>query len=111
MKVRIVTPYRIAEFSDAKLVVFRTVEGEMGVLDKRAPIIAKLAITDVRIEFENSREVYRVVDGFIHCDGNSNVVVLTEEMGRPEEFDPHKYLGNGVESQQLSETGSGTVTK
>jgi len=96
MKVRIVTPYRIAEFPNAQFVVFRTVEGEMGVLDKRVPIIAKLAICDVRIKLDNGEEVYRVVDGFIHCDGKSNVVILTEEMGRPEEFDPHKYLGNGV---------------
>jgi len=96
MKVKIVTPYRIAEFSNAQFVVFRTVEGEMGVLDKRAPIIAKLAICDVRIKLDNGEEVYRVVDGFIHCDGKSNVVVLTEEMGRPEDSIPHKYLGNGV---------------
>jgi len=43
----------------------------MGVLDKRAPIIAKLAICDVRIKLDNGEEVYRVVDGFIHCDGKS----------------------------------------
>ncbi|HOJ94852.1 MAG TPA: F0F1 ATP synthase subunit epsilon [Fervidobacterium nodosum] len=98
MKIKIVTPYKIMEFSNAKILVFKTVEGEMGVLDKRAPLIAKLAVTDVRIKTDDGEEKYRVVDGFIHCDGNSNVTILTEEVGKPEEFDPHKYLGDGISS-------------
>lgn len=94
MKIKIVTPYKILEFGSAKLLVFKTVEGEMGVLDKRAPLIAKLAVTDVKIKKDDGEEIYKVVDGFIHCDGNSNVVILTEEVGKPEDFDPHKYLGD-----------------
>lgn len=82
------------EFKNAILLVFRTLEGEMGVLDRRAPIIAKLSVADVRIKSEDGEERYRVVDGFLHCDGNSSVVILTEEVGRPEDFDPHRYLGN-----------------
>jgi len=91
MKLKIVTPYKIVEFNNAKLIVFKTVEGEMGVLDKRAPIITKLAISDVRIQTEEGEEKLKVIDGFLHCDGNSNVVILTEEVGKPEEFDPHKF--------------------
>ncbi len=101
MKIKIVTPYKIMEFSNAKILVFKTVEGEMGVLDKRAPLIAKLAVTDVRIKTEVGEEKYRVVDGFIHCDGNSNVTILTEEVGKPEEFDPHKYLGDGISNGKV----------
>lgn len=94
MKIKIVTPYKILEFSNTKLLVFKTVEGEMGFLDKRAPLIAKLAVTDVKIKKDDGEEILKVVDGFIHCDGNSNVVILTEEVGKPEDFDPHKYLGD-----------------
>ncbi|MFN3691630.1 MAG: F0F1 ATP synthase subunit epsilon [Fervidobacterium sp.] len=94
MKIKIVTPYKIIEFSNTKLLVFKTVEGEMGILDKRAPLIAKLAVTDLKIKKDDGEEILKVVDGFIHCDGNSNVVILTEEVGKPEDFDPHKYLGD-----------------
>uniref|UniRef100_A0A7C4VU87 F0F1 ATP synthase subunit epsilon n=1 Tax=Fervidobacterium thailandense TaxID=1008305 RepID=A0A7C4VU87_9BACT len=94
MRVKIVTPTKIMEFRDVKFIVFRTLDGEMGVLDRRAPIIAKLAVADVKLKLENFEESYRVVDGFLHCDGKSNVVILTEEVGKPEDFDPHKYLGN-----------------
>ncbi|MGQ9856150.1 MAG: F0F1 ATP synthase subunit epsilon [Fervidobacterium sp.] len=93
MKIKIVTPYKIVEFSNAKLIVFKTVEGEMGVLDKRAPIIAKLAVSDVRIKTESAEETFKVIGGFMHCDGNDNVVILTEDVGRPEDFDPHKIAG------------------
>ncbi|WP_448376566.1 F0F1 ATP synthase subunit epsilon [Fervidobacterium sp.] len=91
MKIKIVTPYKIIEYSDAKLMVFKTVEGEMGVLDKRAPIIAKLAVSDIRIKTETSEEILKVIDGFLHCDGESNVIVLTEDVGKPQDFDPHKF--------------------
>ncbi|MFN6992204.1 MAG: F0F1 ATP synthase subunit epsilon [Fervidobacterium sp.] len=94
MKIKIVTPYKILEFTNTKLLVFKTVEGEMGVLDKRAPLIAKLAVTDVKIKKDDGEEILKVVDGFIHCDGSSNVVILTEEVGKPGDFDPHKYLGD-----------------
>ncbi|WP_448376054.1 F0F1 ATP synthase subunit epsilon [Fervidobacterium sp.] len=91
MKIKIVTPYKIIEYKDAKLMVFKTVEGEMGVLDKRAPIIAKLAVSDIRIKTETSEEILKVIDGFLHCDGESNVIVLTEDVGKPQDFDPHKF--------------------
>lgn len=94
MRVKIITPTKVFEFNDAKFIALRTLDGEMGLLDKRAPIIAKLAVADLRIKLEDHEEKYKVVDGFVHCDGNSNVVILTEELGRPEDFDPHKYLGN-----------------
>ncbi len=91
MKIKIVTPYKIIEFNEVKLVVFKTVEGEMGVLDKRAPIIAKLAISDIKIKTDNSEEVLKVIDGFLHCDGENNVIILTEDVGKPQDFDPHRF--------------------
>ncbi len=71
----------------------RTTIGEMGFINRTAPIIAKLSVDNIRIKKGSNEESYRVIDGFLHCNGDSEVVILTEELIKPEEYDPHKYLG------------------
>jgi len=35
--------------------------------------------------------VLKVIDGFLHCDGENNVIILTEDVGKPQDFDPHRF--------------------
>lgn len=47
MKVKIVTPYGTVFDRESDFVSFRTVEGAMGILPRRAPIITQLSVCDV----------------------------------------------------------------
>ncbi len=80
LKVRILTPKGKVYESEAELVNFRTVEGAMGVLHRRAPIITHLKIHDVEIVKGGRRDRMSVAGGFLSCDGEE-VVVLTTDAG------------------------------
>ena len=76
LKVQVLTPSGVVFEREADLVNFRTVEGAMGVLPRRAPIITHLAISEVEVVSEGKREKIGVAGGFLYCDGE-RVVVLT----------------------------------
>jgi len=92
MKVKIVTPYGVVFERNCRFVSFRTVEGSMGILPKRAPIITQLAVSDVKIRLGDDEEVkLKVAGGFLMCDG-SEVVIVTEEAGMEEDVSPEKFF-------------------
>ncbi len=93
MTLKIVTPSSIMKFENVDFLAVKTTIGEMGFINRTAPIIAKLAVDNIRIKKGSTEETYRVIDGFLHCNGNNEVVILTEELIKPEDYDPHKYLG------------------
>lgn len=92
MILKIYSPEGLVFNKEVKIVSFRTVEGDMGVLDKRAPIIGKLEVSKLIAKDENNEYVYMLEDGFVHCDGK-NVIIITEAMKSPDEVDPHKFMG------------------
>ncbi len=63
---------------EADLVNFRTVEGAMGVLPRRAPIVTHLKIHEIEVVKGEIRDRIHVAGGFLYCDGNSVVVVTTD---------------------------------
>ncbi len=76
IKLQVFTPSgRIFE-REGDLVNFRTVEGAMGVLPRRAHIITHLAVSEVEVVNDGKRERIGVAGGFLYCDGE-RVVVLT----------------------------------
>lgn len=89
---KIFSPKGLVFEKEVKIVSFRTVEGEMGVLDGRAPIIGKLEVSKLIAKDENNEYVYMLEDGFVHCDGK-NVIIITEEVKTPNEVDPHNFMG------------------
>ncbi len=92
IKVRIVTPYGVVFERDCRFVSFRTVEGSMGILPKRAPVVTQLAVSDVKLKFGENEEVkLKVAGGFLMCDGNE-VVIVTEEAGMEEDVSPEKFF-------------------
>ncbi len=79
IKLQIFTPQGKVFEREADIVNFRTVEGAMGVLPRRAPIITHLAISEVEAVNEGKREKVKVAGGFLYCDGE-RVVVLTNDV-------------------------------
>ncbi len=80
IKVKILTPRGKVYEKEANLVNFRTVEGAMGVLPRRAPIITHLAISEVEVVHDEGRDKVKVAGGFLYCDGES-VTVVTSDAG------------------------------
>ncbi len=90
LKLKIYSPNGLMFEKDVTVVTVRTVEGEMGLLERRAPIIAKLKVDKVVAKDNTQTYEYVIDDGFLHCDGE-NVIIVTEDIKK--EIDPHKYLG------------------
>ncbi len=81
MKIRlqVFTPKGKVFEKEGDLVNFRTVEGAMGVLPRRAPIITHLAVSEVEVVDGGDRKKLGVSGGFLYCDGE-RVVVLTSKV-------------------------------
>ncbi len=79
IKLQVFTPKGKVFEREGDLVNFRTVEGAMGVLPRRAPIITHLAVSEVEVVDGEDREKLGVSGGFLYCDGE-RVVVLTSKV-------------------------------
>jgi len=72
-----------------KFLSFRTVEGSMGVLPQRAPIVTHLSVDFVKIIDENETEhLFATYGGFLHCDGEK-VSIVSSKILKAEDIDPH----------------------
>lgn len=91
MKVKIVTPYGTVFDRESDFVSFRTVEGAMGILPRRAPIITQLSVCDVTIKSGEEEFRLKVAGGFLVCDGKE-VTIITEEAGREEDISPDRFM-------------------
>jgi F-type H+-transporting ATPase subunit epsilon len=92
LDVSLVTPERVVWSGEARLVVARGVEGDVGVLVNHAPLLIRLAIGPLRILREGEEEVSAVVDGgFMHvtsAGGATRVDVLAPTASLRSEIDP-----------------------
>ncbi|WP_313757447.1 F0F1 ATP synthase subunit epsilon [Tissierella sp.] len=82
----IVTPDKPFFSDEVEMVIVRGIEGDMAILEGRAPITTPLKIGKVRI-FQNGEEkVAAVVDGYISVVDNKTTIV-TEAAEWPHEID------------------------
>ncbi len=87
MRVRIITPQRRVFDNDVKFVEFKTVEGAMGTLQKRAPLLVALAISELEVEFpDGHREIFAVHGGIAEFSNNT-FTVLSDMAERADEID------------------------
>jgi F-type H+-transporting ATPase subunit epsilon len=59
----------------ASMVVARTVEGEIGILPGHQPLLAILAVGEVRITSEGSKIAANAEDGFLSVDHDTVTIV------------------------------------
>lgn len=84
---KIVTPKGIKAEIKAKYAEFTTIEGGMGVLTNRLPIVAKLKVSPLKIKTEDDKEeLFAVHGGILEMDGQE-MIVLTTAAEKPEEID------------------------
>jgi F-type H+-transporting ATPase subunit epsilon len=86
-KFRIVTPEGIKVEEDVEYAEFKSIEGGMGTLTNRLPIIVRLRIAPVRIKkSENNYKTFAVHGGVLQMTGNEMTIVTTAAE-RPEDID------------------------
>lgn len=90
LEVHVVTPEREVWTGEARMVIARGVEGEVGVLTGHAPMLIRLAIGALRIQ-RDGEDVLSVVDGgFLHVTssgGRTRVDVLAPSAALAAEID------------------------
>ena len=90
LKVEIVTPNGLNyENPEAKLVVVRTVDGELGILPNHAPIIVPLSIDKVRVKKERDSEEHDTIaiNGGIMEVRDNVVTIIADSAEQAAEID------------------------
>jgi len=85
-KTEIVSPDRVVWSGEAQSVTFRTIEGSMGVLDKRAPIVTALDIAMMEVKTEKEKLEFAVHGGLLRMNGEE-LVIVTDAAEKAEEID------------------------
>ncbi len=86
-KVRIITPQKRVFDGEASFVEFKTVEGSMGTLQNRAPLLGALAISELEIEkADGKREIFAIHGGIAEFSQNT-FTVLSDAAERADEID------------------------
>ncbi len=87
MTVEVVTPERVVYSGDAKMVIARGVEGDLGILPNHMPLVTPLKVAPVRIQTEGDKETKIAVSGgFMEVRGDK-VTILAETAELPEDID------------------------
>ncbi len=93
LEVHVVTPEREVWAGQARMIVARGVEGEVGILPGHAPLLIRLAIGALRIEGQDGTWEAAVVDGgFLHVTSGGDgtrVDVLASFAEMAKEIDAH----------------------
>lgn len=87
LTVEIVTPERVVYSGEAKMVIVRGVQGELGILPQHTPIVTPLKIAPVRILLEDGKETKIAVSGGFMEVSNNKVTILAEAAELPGDID------------------------
>ena len=74
----VITPEKAVLECEASFVAFPAHDGEMGMLNHRAPLICKMGIGVLRVEAPGEKHVLFVDGGFAQVTGN-RLAILTEQ--------------------------------
>jgi F-type H+-transporting ATPase subunit epsilon len=122
MEVHLVTPEREVWTGEARLVVARGTEGDVGILAGHAPLLIQLAIGPLFIQTEGERVAAAIDGGFLHVVSSgdeSRVDVLAEhaeleseidvDKERQRQADAERRIQNNDDAEALSELAKATT--
>ena len=78
MKLSILTPEKTLFNADAEELVLDTVEGQIGILDRHAPLLAAIKVGLIRVKVQGVWQEIPCSKGLLEVQ-NSKVVILLEE--------------------------------
>ena len=109
--VKIVTPKGVKAEINAQYVGFTTIEGGMGVLTDRLPIVTKLSIAPVIIREPTGKEhLFAVYGGILEMDGKE-LIILTTDAERPEEIDVETTMKAIEQAKRIISEATSEVEK
>jgi len=103
---RILTPEGTAFDGVATIVVASSVEGEVGILPRHAPLIAFLKVGETRIkDLDENETVYATSEGYLSVE-EDQVLILVEQAEKADEIDVGAAQADLQAAQQaLGEAG------
>lgn len=108
MQLEVVTPERLAVEKECRLVTFPTSQGEVGVEDGHAHMMATLVPGEMRIYEGETREVLAISGGVMDVRP-SRVVVLADAVERLEDIDVERARQAQKRAQARLEAGEKEV--
>ena len=89
LEVHVITPLGVVYEHHATMVIARTPDGELGILPRHAPIIAPLAIDEVRVNRSDSKEHvdWIAVNGGVFEGRDDVVIILADSAERDRDID------------------------
>ncbi len=79
LSVRILTPEGAAFEGDVYMVVAPSVQGEVGLLPRHAPLIAELKVGDVRLkDAEENVTVYATTEGYLSLEADHVLIMVAQ---------------------------------
>jgi F-type H+-transporting ATPase subunit epsilon len=81
----IVTPLKVAYKDEVKMIIARTIEGNIGVLSGHAPLVTELAIGEMVIKKEESEQRYFIAGGFLEIS-KDKVIILADKAMKAEDI-------------------------
>lgn len=85
----IITPHKIVYSSQVDKVFVRTTLGDMGILPNHAPLVASLAIGEMRIRKDGEDIKYFISGGFLEIS-KEKVTILADKAVKADEIDIEK---------------------
>ena len=113
LEVHIVTPEREVWTGEARLLVARGVDGEVGVMGGHAPLLVELAIGSLKVDAEQGSTLAVVDGGFLHVstdDGVTRADVLAAQAELADEIDVEAARSRAAELQQRLEARDDELT-
>lgn len=86
-RLKIITPEKVAFDKEVRFVEFRTIDGAMGTLQNRFPLLVSLAIAEFEIEEADGKRTFFAVHGGIGEFFQNVFTILSDAAERPEEID------------------------
>lgn len=109
-KTEIVSVDRVVWSGEAQSVTFRTVEGSMGVLEKRAPIVTALDIAMMEVKTEKGILEFAVHGGLLRMN-LEKLVIVTDAAEKAEEIDLYRAEKAKQRAQDLLEKAKNDVER
>ena len=77
-KLEVITPLKLVLSEEVERVILRTTEGDMGVLANHAPLVAELAVGEMKIKVNGTEERFFVSGGFLEISKERTLVLADE---------------------------------
>jgi F-type H+-transporting ATPase subunit epsilon len=90
LEVHVVTPERELWSGDARLLVARGTDGEVGIMNGHAPLLVRLDVGPLRVHSDRGEEVVVIDGGFLHVstdEGTTRADVLADAAELASEVD------------------------